>query len=697
MQTAKLALSLLAVFIGTGLRVAEADGVFAGWRYTTEATGARDADRIAWIDQQHGLTELKIADGPDYRPRTVATSQPNDGVPIEALSISADGHWLAWDRGGVGDAAGVGQLADRGVWLAPPQGPPCRIGEGARPTLSPDSSRLAWMSRGRLWVAPLAPDCASIAASAVPVASGGVVAPVWSPDGADLAFELPLGRTRRIGLWSASTGLRWIDNAGQLDVAPAWSPEPSPESSPELSAGSSADGRRLAFLRIDPSDDATANQYDEDPPAPFSVMLTPTEVPAPRTLWRSPGADGFARQWRSRTTAPLLWLDTRQLAVLSEHTGWQHVHALSPLTSAPAATVRDLTPGTCEVGYADVMRGSQLVVTDNCTGVDRRRLLQIDSRGGRAVALTPPDGMAIQPQAFDHGRRLVYRAGDGQLQTVRVHTQDGEIAPEPEPAHPFPCVKVESISLKAADGVALNAQVFRSSRPEGLAAAASPAIIFLHGGPQQQSVAGAASSSFYSRFGWMNMALAARGYLVLQLNYRSGTGQGRDFRRIRGVARNGAGELQDVLAAQAWLAARKDVRADRIGVWGDSWGGWLTALALARHSDRFRAGVVVSGVYDLSETSFGPALPPAAKALARVSSAAGAIDQWRSPVLIVHGERDNTVPFSQATEMRNALQQRGRDVSWLSFPREAHALQLERDWETLFETVTAFLARTLPP
>ncbi len=673
MRTAKLALQLFALFSASLPPAAMAQGVFDGWRYTTEAVGARDADRVGWIDQHGAATELFVAQGPDYRPERVSASQANDGVPIEALSISADGRWLAWDRGGVGDAPGRGQLGDRGVWLLPPEGPPCRLAEGGRPALSPDGTRVAWISGGRLMTAPLRTDCEAMRAAAAEVATGGIVAPVWSPDGRALAFEAPIGRARRIGLWSVAGGVRWIDHQGQLDVAPSWSP----------------DGTQLAFLRIDPSNDAIANQFDEDPPAPFTVMQAAVTELTPRPVWRSHGADGFARQWRSRITAPLMWLDDHRLALLSEHEGWQHVYAL-PVTGAP---LTDLTPGRCEVDYADLMSEGRLVVSDNCTGMDRRRLVRIDSRTSAAVSLTPDDGVAVQPMAFDHGRRLIWRQARSQLQTVGILSGDRVLSPEPPPPDPVPAVREESVQLTATDGVVTNAQVFHPPGP-----GPHPALIFLHGGPQRQTFAAAAPSAFYSRFGWLDRALAARGYVVMQLNYRSGTGQGRDFRRIRGVARNGAGEDLDVLAARAWLAGRSsEVDATRIGLWGDSWGGWLTALALARHSDLFRAGVVISGVYDLSETSFGPGLDPAARALARSSSAAGWIDQWRSPVLIVHGARDNTVPYSQALEMEAALRRRGRDVDLLGFPREGHALQLEQDWEEMFDRAARFLDRTLRP
>ena len=646
-----------------------ASDVFAGWRYVTEAVGARDADAIAYIVQSDARTTLYTASGPDYSSKVLAASAPNDGVPIEAVSISGDGRWIAYGRGGVGDAAGRGEISARGAWVVGASAVPCRLGEGARPTLSPRGDQVSWLSKGRLMRSRLSEDCAGMQTQVSEMVGGGAIAPVWSPDGTSLAFEQPIGRSRRIGVWRDGQ-VRYIDHGGQLDVAPAWSP----------------DGRSLAFLRIDPSSDAVANQYDEDPPARFSVMTTPVDTLSPTTVWSSPGEDGFARQWRSRTTPPVAWLDSGRLIFLSEHQDWQHVYALDLATRS----VRDLTPGACETDYLDVAPNGSVYVSDNCSGVDRRRISRIDTHSGTADALTGAQGVAVQPFVFNHGERVIWRGSLGPVQTVQISTPRGVVSPEPPPANPFADVKMTSRTLLAADEVAANAQVYAPTTP-----GPHPEIILLHGGPQRQTFSDAAPSAFYSRFGWMNRALAAKGYVVLQLNYRSGNGQGRAFRRIRGVARGGAGEFKDLQAAQIYLASRKDVDRAHIGVWGDSWGGWLTALGLARRSDLFASGVVVSGVYDLSKTSFGPLLNPQARSLAKASSAAGSIDAWRSPVLIVHGMGDNTVPYSQATSMYEALKARGRPAELVTFPREAHALQLEQDWTMLYDKASAFFDRTL--
>src|ERR1700739_4090609 len=98
----------------------------------------------------------------------------------------------------------------------------------------------------------------------------------------------------------------------------------------------------------------------------------------------------------------------------------------------------------------------------------------------------------------------------------------------------------------------------------------------------------------------MNQYLASRGYVVLSVNYRSGIGYGRGFREAPGRAGRGASEYQDVVAGAKYLQSRADVNPTHIGLWGGSYGGYLTALGLARNSDLFAAGVDFHGVHDWS-------------------------------------------------------------------------------------------------
>src|SRR5690606_15578790 len=107
---------------------------------------------------------------------------------------------------------------------------------------------------------------------------------------------------------------------------------------------------------------------------------------------------------------------------------------------------------------------------------------------------------------------------------------------------------------------------------------------------------------FYHMAYGINQYFANKGYIVLSVNYRSGIGYGREFRMAANVGRNGNAEYQDVLAAGKYLQARADVDPSRIGLWGLSYGGILTAQGLARNSDIFAAGVDIAGVHLWGDT-----------------------------------------------------------------------------------------------
>ena len=124
-----------------------------------------------------------------------------------------------------------------------------------------------------------------------------------------------------------------------------------------------------------------------------------------------------------------------------------------------------------------------------------------------------------------------------------------------------------------------------------------PAMIFVHGGPVRQMLLGYHYRHFYHMAYAVNQWLASQGYIVMSVNFRSGVGYGRSFRQAPNTGGSGNSEYQDVLAAGKYLHARPDVDTKRVGIWGLSYGGVLTAQALARNSDLFAAGIDLAGVH----------------------------------------------------------------------------------------------------
>ena len=199
---------------------------------------------------------------------------------------------------------------------------------------------------------------------------------------------------------------------------------------------------------------------------------------------------------------------------------------------------------------------------------------------------------------------------------------------------------------KAADGLEIHNQLFL---PKDLKPGEKrPAIVFVHGGPVRQMLLGYHYMHFYHIAYAVNQWLASRGYVVMSVNYRSGIGYGKSFRTAPNTGGRGNAEYQDVLAGGKYLQSRPEVDPNRVGIWGLSYGGVLTSQALARNSDVFKVGVDLAGVH-----LWGSSLDP--DNVSYKSSAISAIDTWKSPVLLVHGDDDRNVQFSQTTGLVQLL------------------------------------------
>ena len=229
--------------------------------------------------------------------------------------------------------------------------------------------------------------------------------------------------------------------------------------------------------------------------------------------------------------------------------------------------------------------------------------------------------------------------------------------------------------------------------PRGGVSGRVPAIVFLHGGPPRQMLLGWHYSAYYSNAYASNQYLASLGFVVLSVNYRLGIGYGYDFHRPAHAGPAGASEYKDVRAAGLWLRRQSFVDSARIGVYGGSYGGYLTALALARDSKLFAAGVDFSGVHNWLdarslETDRYERAPDYEKALktAWESSPVSSVATWRSPVLIIQGDDDRNVRFNQSIDLINRLEKKGVPYETLTIADETH------EWLKWANAVTVYAA-----
>jgi dipeptidyl aminopeptidase/acylaminoacyl peptidase len=307
--------------------------------------------------------------------------------------------------------------------------------------------------------------------------------------------------------------------------------------------------------------------------------------------------------------------------------------------------------------------------------------------------VVPSDGATIAVLHSD--ARLPARAAVLDGRTLR------DLAPASIPSD-FPSaalVEPKQIILRAADGTPVHAQLFLPAN--STSGEKHPGAIFFHGGSRRQMLLGWHYMYYYSNAYAMNQYLANHGYVVLSVNYRSGIGYGRDFREALRYGASGGSEYQDVVAAGKYMRARADVDPKRVALWGGSYGGYLTAMGLAHNSDMFAAGVDIHGVHDWNSEipNFMPAYDSLHYATesktAYLASPLAAISGWRSPVLLIHGDDDRNVPFTESVTLAYELRKRGVPVEELVFPDEIHDFLLWRNWVSAYRAADEFLGRRL--
>jgi dipeptidyl aminopeptidase/acylaminoacyl peptidase len=185
----------------------------------------------------------------------------------------------------------------------------------------------------------------------------------------------------------------------------------------------------------------------------------------------------------------------------------------------------------------------------------------------------------------------------------------------------------------------------------------------------------------------------------MSLNYRSGIGYGLDFREAKNYGMTGASEVRDLIGAGEYLKSRKDVDAKRIGLWGGSYGGYLTAHGLAQRGDLFATGVDIHGVHNWNdeEPTFTPwydsLLVTSYAQRAYKSSPVNFAKTWKNPTLFIHGDDDRNVPFTETIHMIHQLRRQGVEVEEKVLPDEIHGFLMYKSWLLVDEATFEFINR----
>lgn len=670
--------------------------------FPTALTSAAKANRIAWVFDSRGERNVWVADAPDFAGRQVTHYEGDDGQDIFAVKLTPDGKTIVYARGS--EVSSEGHVANpatetkepkQQVWAVDAEtGKPRLLGDmgcGEEDCediqLSPDGLTAVWVGpKNHLWIANVAADKP---AHQLTELRGDENEPQWSPDGKHLAFRTGRKDHAFIAIFDlAEQRVRYVAPSVDRDFAPRWSP----------------DGKQLIFIRT--------------PGAENHLPLIPRRA-EPWAIWLADAATAQARElWHSGkemndslppfAAESLKFAADGRIVFCSEQDGWNHLYAIPTSGGAP----RLLTPGNFEVEDVELATDKSAVLyTSNDGDAERRHIsLSILQDLNRANALNLKHGpltsgktIEWHPLMLSDAKTIVCFGSTATSPAMPYYLNGKErkmIAASALPKD-FPSdqlVEPQTVTFKSEDGLEIHGQLFVPRNH----AAQAPALIFVHGGPPRQMMPGFHYMYYYHNAYAENQYLASHGYVVLSVNYRLGVMYGRAFREAANTSWRGSAEYKDVVAGARYLQGLQYVDRKRIGIWGGSYGGLLTALALARNSDIFAAGVDFHGVHDwsmfLSRWEGGTAQAPdlkEAQKLAFDSSPVASVATWKSPVLFMHGDDDRNVPFSQTTDLIQRLRQQNVDIEQIIFPDEIHDFLLWRTWVKGYKATAEFFDRKL--
>ena len=708
--------------------------------YPSSLVSAKKADRLVWVVLDAGKRNIYTAAGPGFRPVRLTSFLEDNGVDTDEPSVSDDGSIVVFVRGHSLNREGWGANPtsnpdgpERAAWAVRTAGGPAwRLGEVTEPVLSPDGRIVVFSKDGLIYAYAVVPGALppAIARGEKPLvkAAGNNIDPRWSPDGTKLAFVSDRGDHSFIGIYDVrKRTVTFLSPSVDRDASPTWS----------------GDGKRLAFIRRPGLPFGQQAQFGNggigNPPGPAfnaqpggrgqgqrgsAAFGTGGQrggdrgAPAGAPLAGVPGlySATFSGGYRlSFMVADLATGDAHEFwhpapddmtfggvnritwagdVVLFTAEPGEWLRFYSVKVDGPAADPLAITP---DDGFIESQAftslspdGRTMFYCSNLGDIERRHVWKVATSGGEPAQVTRGEGIETYPVPLASGKQVALLAADARRpQSVGLVAAAGGAPRIVYPTLPkeFPLdwhVSPELVLTKAADGLEIHNQLFL---PKDLKPGERrPALIFVHGGPVRQMLLGYHYMWFYHLAYAMNQWLAAQGYVVLSVNYRSGVGYGKSFRNAPNTGQRGNAEYQDVVAGAKYLQGRTDVDPRRVGIWGLSYGGLLTSEALARNSDIFVAGVDLAGVH-----LYGNALDPAN--VAYTSSSASAVDTWKSPVLLIQGDDDRNVAFTQMTGLVQLLRARHVYHEVIVFPDDVHESLLYKRWLYTFDRMEQFLDR----
>jgi dipeptidyl aminopeptidase/acylaminoacyl peptidase len=667
-------------------------------RHPSNPVWSPDGRVVAFIWDRAGVSNLFVSDVGGGTPKALTTfTDGTVGAPF----------WI-----GTGPAARVYFAREGDLWAAAPDGGAAgRIWTTSTPESdiapSPDGRRVAFVRAAEggkgadLWVRTLgSTDERRLAHD-----DSSILAVSWSPDAAHLGYSAG-ARSIRHEQTPEYSGAKLIftiteRTPSQAFVVPAAGGKATPIGPPFGGPLRWIDARRVVFDRQSPD-------YKRR-----TIFTADIATGAPRLLredvdekfWSIPGNTGAAAQ-----PSP----DGKWIAFLSDRDGWDHLYVM-PSAGGDAVQV---TKGKFEAWRPVWSRdGSKIAFDANGEGAPGTRHLGVAEISGtttpqaKVTMITGGRGTNVSPEWSPDGSRLAYQHTDtrNSADIFVVEARPGATAVRLGDSMPTGVdrsrfVEPELVSYPGPDGQSVPAWLFV---PKGLDRTKKhPAIVWIHGDGVNQNYDGWHVQRNYAVYYSFHQYLLEQGYVVIAPDYRGSIGYGKAWRQ--GVHMDvGGRDAKDAWMAGSYLKTLPYVDGDRMGVWGLSYGGFFTLIAMTDQPSLFRAGVDVAGVVDYAMYYEDPyhggwtasriGTPEQNPGVYAQASPFSHVDRLARPLLVLHGTSDVNVPYLHSVRLADELLKKGKGelFDFVTYPGEFHYFTRAHVLKDAWTRVDRFFAKHL--